>query len=169
MEDFLKEDDQMTIARMAEEIAVLKGEAEESESKRRKDLRDQWDTAVAIGVAAGLTAPPDPETVSEDYELPTEWCGKSSDLIRAIVGERDALRAEIAALKKDLEIARADRNRAILDTRNGLAPVVAVAEAANQRRKDQADDNGSPLSLRSIKEAETEMDGALTDLEEVQL
>ena len=35
-----------------------------------------------------------------------------------------ALKKENEALKKDLEIARAERNRAILDTRKELAPVV---------------------------------------------
>lgn len=51
-----------------------------------------------------------------------------------------------------------------------IAPsLIAMAEATKQLRKDQADDNGSLISLRNIKEAETEMDKALTDLEEVQL
>ena len=80
--------------RVVDERDALKKERDEWHGNYRKCMRDMWDTAVAICVAAGLTAPPDPETVSDDYELPPEWRGKSSELIRSIVRERDALKKE---------------------------------------------------------------------------
>lgn len=64
------------------------------------------------------------------------------------------------------EAALRDLSAALMEAAPAL---VAVTETAKQLRKDQADDNGSLMSLRNIKETKIELDKALTDLEEVRL
>lgn len=114
-------------------IATLKKERDEWRGNYRKCMRDMWDTAVAIGVAAGLTAPPDPETASDDYELPPEWCGKSSELIRSIVGERDALKEKLTDTRDALDLCRGFRMALAEDLEFARSENMALKKIERQR------------------------------------